>query len=186
MEPLDVDGKVINLPTSKLVLGIDPGMTGAMAWVDRRGALKEIEDMPLVANEVNYRLLSLLIPAYGRVEFAVVEKQQPFPKQGISSAFKLGACWGMILGILATYEIPIREVSPSVWKKKLPGLGRDKNLSRKMAMSRWPQQADLFKRKMDDGRAEAALMAIAEMGDPQTVAPPRRVINRRPLDADLG
>ena len=184
MEP--VDGKVINLPTSKLVLGIDPGMTGAMAWVDRRGVLKEIEDMPVVANEVNYRLLSLLIPAYGRVEFAVVEKQQTFPKQGVVSAFKLGACWGMILGILATYEIPIREVRPNDWKKKLPGLGKDKNLSRKMAMSRWPQHADYFKRVKDDGRAEAALMAIAVMGDPQTAPPPRRVIQRVALDADLG
>lgn len=185
MEPLDVDGKVINLPQSKLVLGIDPGMTGAMAWVDRRGVLKEIEDMPLVGNEVNYRLLSLLIPAYGRVEFAVVEKQQPFPKQGISSAFKLGASWGMILGILATYEIPIHEVSPAVWKKKLPGLGKDKNLSRKLAMARWPQHADLFKRVKDDGRAEAALMTIAVMGDPHEAPPPKRVINRLPLDADL-
>lgn len=184
MEPLEVDGKVINLPQSKLVLGIDPGLTGAMAWVDRRGALIEIEDMPVVANEVNYRLLSLLIPAYGRVEFAVVEKQQPFPKQGISSAFKLGACWGMILGILTTYEIPIHEVTSAVWKKSL-GLGRDKNLSRKLAMNRWPQQADLFKRVKDDGRAEAALMAVAVMGDPHTAPQPRRVIQRRPLDADL-
>jgi hypothetical protein len=36
-----------------------------------------------------------------------------------------------------------------------------KDMARSKAINRWPAQADKFKRKMDDGRAEAALIGIA-------------------------
>ena len=38
-----------------------------------------------------------------------------------------------------------------------------KDASRAEAIRRWPAQAELFARKKDDGRAEAALIAIAGM-----------------------
>jgi hypothetical protein len=34
-------------------------------------------------------------------------------------------------------------------------------MARSNAINRWPGKAELFKRKMDDGRAEAALIALA-------------------------
>jgi hypothetical protein len=36
-----------------------------------------------------------------------------------------------------------------------------KDMARSKAINRWPGKAVLFKRKMDDGRAEAALIAVA-------------------------
>jgi hypothetical protein len=36
-------------------------------------------------------------------------------------------------------------------------------MSRARAIERWPDKADLFKRKLDHGRADAANLAIAGM-----------------------
>jgi hypothetical protein len=142
------------------VLGIDPGLKGALAWVNLSGTLLEIEDMPLVDNTVNAKLLSNLIVGYGKLECAVVERQQSFPKQGVASSFKTGMGYGIIIGVLAALDIPTFFLTSSQWKKVLH-LTKDKELSRSKAIARWPAEADFFKRKLDEGRAEAALLAMS-------------------------
>ena len=148
------------------VLGIDPGLKGALAWVNTAGSLIEVEDMPLVDNEVNAKLLANLIVGYGSLECAVVERQQAFPKrpdgrgQGTVSAFKTGTGYGIIIGVLAALNIPTFFLSSTQWKKVLH-LTSDKELSRKRALERWPADADLFKLKKHEGRAEAALLAVS-------------------------
>ena len=141
------------------VLGIDPGLKGALAWVSRSGELLAIEDMPLVDNEVNAKLLASLIGGTGR-ECAVVERQQSMPKQGVSSSFKTGVSYGTLLGVLAALDVPTFIVSSSVWKKALH-LTNDKEMSRKRALERWPGAVDYFKLKKYEGRAEAALLAVS-------------------------
>ena len=42
-----------------------------------------------------------------------------------------------------------------------PGKDRAKDAARTKAIRRWPAKAPLFARKRDDGRAEAALIAVA-------------------------
>ena len=148
------------------VVAIDPGLHGALAWVNTSGLLIEVEDMPLVDNEVNAKLLANLIVGYGSVECAVVERQQAFPKrpdgrgQGTASAFKTGTGYGIIIGVLAALNIPTFFLSPTQWKKVLH-LTNDKELSRKRALERWPNDANLFKLKKHEGRAEAALLAVS-------------------------
>jgi hypothetical protein len=41
--------------------------------------------------------------------------------------------------------------------------GTNQDASRGMAIARWPQHAELFKRKKDDGRSDAALIAIVSL-----------------------
>jgi len=53
----------------------------------------------------------------------------------------------------------VQYVTPSKWKAHF-GLTRDKGVSRGMAMQRFPEYAEKFKRVKDDGRAEAALIAL--------------------------
>ena len=55
-------------------------------------------------------------------------------------------------------SIPTIHVSPGKWKKHF-GLTSDKEKSRALAIATWPQ-SDHFRRKKDDGRAEAALTAL--------------------------
>lgn len=141
------------------VIGIDPGLKGALAWVASTGTLLAVEDMPIVDKEVNAKLLADLIRSTGR-ECAVVERQQSMPKQGVSSVFKTGVGYGTILGVLAALDVPTFIVSSSVWKKTLH-LTNDKEMSRKRALERWPENSDYFRLKKYEGRAEAALLAVA-------------------------
>jgi crossover junction endodeoxyribonuclease RuvC len=148
------------------VLGIDPGLHGALAWVGQDGRLDQIEDMPVVDDKVNAALMAKLIIGYGRLECAVVEEQQAFPKrpdgrgQGTVSAFKTGVGFGIIIGVLGALEIPTYYVRPAVWKKVLH-LPADKEPCRKAALDRWPNHSDLFRYKKNADRAEAALIAVA-------------------------
>jgi crossover junction endodeoxyribonuclease RuvC len=140
------------------VIGVDPGLKGALAWVNEFGFLTEIEDMPVVDNEVNANLLANLIVAYGPVECVLVERQQSFPKQGVASSFKTGTGYGIIIGVLAGLHVPAFYWAPSTWKKTMH-LSSNKELSRKRALERWPDQSEYFKLKKHEGRAEAALLA---------------------------
>jgi hypothetical protein len=145
---------------SSKVLGIDPGLKGALAFLYLDGDIAEIEDMPCIGNVVNAYMLANLIEGYGPVKMAVVERAQSMPRQGIAGAFNYGVSYGKILGVLATLHIPITEIASSQWKKKWR-LGKDKNLSRKRASDMFPTWADHFNLVKHDGRAEAVLMAMA-------------------------
>jgi crossover junction endodeoxyribonuclease RuvC len=53
---------------------------------------------------------------------------------------------------------------PPVWKRAVgigPGKAGAKDMARSEAIRRWPDMAGLFARAKDDGRAEAALIAVA-------------------------
>ena len=138
------------------VLGIDPGKTGALAWV-RDGQLYHVEDMPdLTGAALGARLADLL--AGHRPNVAVVESQVGRPSQSSSASFTFARDYGVILGALGALDVPTVHVTPAAWKRTLR-LSKDKNASRQRASELWPDKSELFARVRDDGRAEAALIA---------------------------
>lgn len=145
-----------------LILGIDPGLTGAIAFYDPiLKSIHHVSDIPLnpTTNTIDLYALSNLINQHAlQTALACVEDPSAMPNQGVVSMFTFGKVCGIINGIVASNNIPLFHVKPSVWKKIL-GLSSDKNLSRAMAAQKFPSSSDLFKRKKDDGRAEAALLA---------------------------
>lgn len=151
-----------------LIVGIDPGISGAIAFM-RDGDLVNVEDLPVVEvahgkgsrEELSPQLLhDRLLDADVRIDVAVLEDVNAFG-MGRTSAFRFGENVGTIKGVLAASGIRTVMVTPQKWKKAM-GLGRDKALSRARAIELWPDSSHLFKRKMDHNRAEAAL--IAEWG----------------------
>lgn len=110
-----------------------------------------------------YALGQVLAPpaTYAR-QMAVLEKVQTRPGQGISSAFRFGEGFGAIRMALVGFSYEDRLVTPATWKAHF-GLSRDKGVSRSYAASRFPKYAQLFARAKDDGRAEAALLALYGM-----------------------
>lgn len=155
---------------SDLIVGIDPGFSGALAFYhieNDRPFL--VIDMPLLKvqkgkgklqSEIDTAALAEAIAELSqRIKFAVVEDVHAMPGQGVVSMFRFGESKGIILGVLASHQIPIYLVAPATWKM-LTGLSRDKNASRHKVMSMYPESADDFKRVKDDGRAEALLLAI--------------------------
>ena len=145
-----------------LVLGIDPGLTGALAVLDADGIPELVADLPVIRDRSlawidGGALQSILLDAIrGRQCRAVVERVSAMPKQGIASAFGFGVGFGAVLATLQTLRLPLELVTPAVWKRAL-GLSSDKRASLDKARLLFPT-ADLSLAK-HDGRAEALLLA---------------------------
>ncbi len=135
-------------------LGIDPGATGAIALVIHTGELWWVEDMP---DPLHGAAIESLLRNEGPFT-AAVEDVHSMPGQGVASSFKFGKHFGMVLGALGYAHIPYTLVTPNRWKKA-QRVTADKDTSRARAIELWPSHADKFKRKKDNGRAEAALIA---------------------------
>jgi hypothetical protein len=137
-------------------LGVDPGATGALAAVLDTGNLLWVEDMP---DPLHGALIGDLLddPQWGNY-VAAVEAVHSMPGQGVSSTFKFGTSYGIVLGALGYARIPYRLVTPNQWKKAMR-VTSDKDTARERATELWPGSASLFARKKDNGRAEAALIA---------------------------
>jgi hypothetical protein len=146
-----------------VIVGIDPGKTGAIALVTDTGELFDVIDMPNTGPVgVGAALRKYNPGTYNTANhfkrLAVVEAVHAMPKQGVTSSFNFGVGYGAILGGLGALGIPVTLISASKWKRDM-GLTSDKNLSRRRAVERWPADAARFARVKDDGRAEAALIA---------------------------
>lgn len=146
-----------------VVLGIDPGVCGAIAIVGD-GCIY-CHDMPTTEINGKRRVcpvgLTAAIQAIREahvVEMAVLEHVQGVQGTGATSAFSFGRGFGIVEGVLAACYLPHTLVRPQVWTKAL-GLSRDKGAHRDAASRLWPEESGLFSRVKDDGRADAALMA---------------------------
>jgi len=146
-----------------LLIGIDPGVSGAIAVVgDGRIACR---DMPTVEINGKRRVcpagLTAALQAIRHeghsVEMVILEHVQGVQGTGATSAFSFGRSFGVVEGVLSGLFLRHALVRPQVWTKAL-GVSRDKGSHRAAAARLWPQHADLFARVKDDGRADAALL----------------------------
>ena len=148
-----------------IVLGIDPGLSGALAFYDTVSEALVVMDMPTVEvtrngkskREVSPALVADMVAGKG-VEKAFMERVSAMPGQGVSSMFSFGRSSGVVEGVLAAYEIPTTLVTPQAWMKAM-GVRAGKDGSRERAMQLFPQYADQFARKKDNGRSDAVLIA---------------------------
>jgi crossover junction endodeoxyribonuclease RuvC len=110
--------------------------------------------------------LARIIDARARdIDFAYLEYQSARPTDGGASAFKVGVGFGMLKMLLASNFIPYRVVTPQSWRRFMKLTG-DKDYSRAMASQLMPKEAHQWARKKDDGRAEAALIALYGQSHP--------------------
>ncbi len=142
-----------------IVIGVDPGITGAIALFNSEKHTVEVFDTPVAGGEIDYTgLASLMDFRFTLADFAYIEKVHAMPKQGVSSTFKFGTTLGAVMMAVAMCNVPRILVSPTEWKMRM-GLNNDKSKSLKRAIELFPKSADSFKLKKHDGRAEAALLA---------------------------
>jgi crossover junction endodeoxyribonuclease RuvC len=144
--------------TPPVVIGIDPGLSGAIAALDAiDGRLIWVEDMPALGKRVNAAHLADLLEGE-RIVTAAVEAVHAMPRQGVSSSFNFGVSLGIVLGVLGALDVPVTHPTPAAWKKAM-GVTADKASSRRRATDLWPAMSGTFARVKDDGRAESALIA---------------------------
>lgn len=148
------------------VLGVDPGATGALAMLDTDLDALVVRDMPnaLVRTgktqrrQISEVWLADLLHAFDP-DHAWIERVHALPRQGVTSSFSFGLAYGLVRGVLAALQVPVSLVTPNEWKRHFR-LGPDKHEARLVAARLFPASAHAFARSADDGRAEAALLAL--------------------------
>jgi crossover junction endodeoxyribonuclease RuvC len=130
-------------------IGIDPGKSGTIAWIDADGACsftKKLGD--LTERDIRNALTEITNAC------AVLEKVSSSPQMGVVSAFTFGKGYGTLLGILAGANIPYVEVSPQKWQAALGCRTKgDKNVSKRKAEQLFPAT------KITHANADALLLA---------------------------
>lgn len=153
-----------------LYLGIDPGVTGAIAVLDDTdGSLFICELQPSVNESIGVALTN----AERESDICLVAVERPVPMSGnagtIAKQFQL---FGEILGWLAGAELPHEIVTPQKWQKAvLPTLpkGRDKvkRATVEWALSRFPKtnfkRTEKCSKPWQDACDAAALAVYAKM-----------------------
>jgi len=103
-----------------LTIGVDPGMTGAIAILSAAGDFELVADLPIVRDRSlawcdGSALQSMLLEAIGgRQSRALVERVSAMPKQGVASSFLFGVGFGSILSVIQAMHIPLEFVTPAV------------------------------------------------------------------------
>jgi hypothetical protein len=162
------------------IVGIDPGLTGALAFFVNYGFdmkmlyVKDAPRLDLGRGQLDAHGIAGMLKEFGCKDLLVViERQQAMPflavdkktglakKQGAVSAFKTGYGYGIYMGILAALGISHAVVGAQTWQKEMyqGAVGAGKERSLYVVKQLFP---DLIIPKGKHGRADAVL--IAEYG----------------------
>ena len=168
-----------------LIIGCDPGASGAIAFLSPEGSLLAVEDIPVDRTQVGKhsrskvsipRLLTLLKGAEGarffveEPEFRPMQKRNPktgelvAQQMGVAGAGAFGITYGCLITAAVASGCALIEVRARVWKQAL-GLHAGKEDSQRMVANLFPAQAALFARVKDHNRAEAALIGYWGLRD---------------------
>ena len=152
-----------------LIIGIDPGITGAICFFED-GELKDVIDMPTMASgnknkkQINgsqiFNEISLRIQNHKSENInVVVEQVSAMPGQGVTSMFNFGQSFGILKGICTAMQLPMYFVRPAKWKKYFNLLNSEKDASRTRAIEIFPYFSSQLSRKKDSNKADAILIA---------------------------
>lgn len=173
--------------TLRITFGIDPGISGAIA-VLADGVPISVDDMPVMEigdkSEVDAAKLAAIIRGVraanpGAYVSGCIERVRAMPprggggkvcpacgsecgkrRAGAQSSMNFGDNYGKAKAAFEILGIPYTRAEPQSWKRHYGLIGQDKDASRILAIARFPSMADRLKRKKDNGRAEALLIAL--------------------------
>ena len=158
-----------------LIIGCDPGLTGAISLLCSSKGVLACEDLPTSTNGqtsgkmlrwVDCGALQVLLSDWSvRFEFAqesihaVVERpiaMPTLPAQTVASQFDtFGVVRALVSGRVSMQGLTV--VNPRVWKGSF-GLKADKNASIALARKLYPAAGHYLSRKKDHNRAESILI----------------------------
>ena len=152
-----------------LIIGIDPGISGAICFFDN-GQVKEIINMPVMADgkknkrQVNgpqtYNEILKRINNYPKKDIIVViEQVSAMPGQGVTSMFNFGQSFGVIKGICSAMQLSMFFIRPAKWKKYFGLIKTEKDASRTKVIEIFPYISSELSRKKDSNKADAVLIA---------------------------
>ena len=149
------------------IIGIDPGLSGAIAVMHDKKVIN-MYDMPVMAEgKKNKRqlnssqLVNIIKDNINEDEetIVVVEQVNAMPGQGVTSMFNFGQTFGAIKGVCAALKLPIFFVRPSKWKKHFELINSSKDASRTKVIEMYPTLSGQLAKKRDVNRSDAVLIA---------------------------
>lgn len=147
-----------------LIIGIDPGITGALAALDAESlALVDVVDMPTLLEgkkrRVNGSQLGRILRQWKSdpIQMVYLEQVHSMPGQGVASMFSMGRSFGSAETAVTLLGLPLTYVSPVKWKRRARLIGKDKDVARTRAIELYPNAP--LSRKKDHNRADAMLIA---------------------------
>ncbi|HFS8111095.1 TPA: crossover junction endodeoxyribonuclease RuvC [Enterobacter asburiae] len=150
-----------------VVLGIDPGCSGALVIVTEQGGYIDHLAMPTIKvgtkSRVNGAAVAAWLRQYG-INHAYLEQVGAMPGQGTASMFTFGHAAGVAEGILQGLNIPYTLVTPQAWKKSAGLIGSDKDAARSRAIQLYPELRALDAKAKGQAIADALLIARFGVG----------------------
>ena len=149
------------------ILGIDPGVNGAICIL-KKGKILEVYEMPTMIDgkknkkQVNgAEVTNIFMKEIGNENESrvVIEHVNAMPGQGVTSMFNFGQSFGVIKGICAALRLPIHFVRPVKWKKHFNLIHTNKDASRTKVIEIFPYISSKLSRKKDSNKADSILIA---------------------------
>lgn len=141
------------------IIGIDPGQSGGIAWIDEKGRVC-VEKMPETLADL-WELMESITTGFAafrasnKLMFkAYIEQVNSSPQMGVKSAFTFGNGYGHLEMALTAAGIPFERVKPQKWQKAMGCMTKgDKNVTKRRAQEVYPQL------KVTHATADALLIA---------------------------
>ena len=152
-----------------LIIGIDPGISGSICFLND-GKILDVIEMPTMTdgkknkkqvngsqifNEISKRINNIDVKEV-RV---VIEQVSAMPGQGVTSMFNFGQTFGILKGICSAMQLSMYFVRPAKWKKYYGLINSEKDASRTRAIEMFPYFSSQLSKKKDSNKADAILIA---------------------------
>lgn len=154
-----------------IIIGIDPGLSGAIATINLKGKPLRIMLMPVVKVGKRRQLDEQAIREFFErrilsIEHIFIEKVHSMPGQGVVSTFTFGTGWGILRGLCAGLHLPYTLVAPTTWKRSMcRDVPKGKGASVLIAKRLWPNiNLKPTPRSKKDNNGLADAICIAEYG----------------------
>ena len=152
-----------------LIIGIDPGISGSICFLED-GKILDVIEMPTMAEgkknkrQVNgsqiYNEIFQRIQNISKQNIRVIiEQVSAMPGQGVTSMFNFGQSFGILKGICSAMQLPMYFVRPAKWKKYFGLIKSEKDASRTKVIEMFPYFSSQLSKKKDSNKADAILIA---------------------------
>jgi len=125
----------------KLIIGIDPGKSGGIAWITDNGiAVEAMPDTSLDLWELINDIVSDIPKSFRPADcIAYLEQVHSSPQMGVKSAFTFGNGFGHLEMALTAANVPFQRIRPQDWQKSLGCMSKgDKNVTKQRAQELFP------------------------------------------------
>jgi len=152
-----------------LVIGIDPGISGSICFLED-GKILDVIEMPIMnegkknkkqvnGSQIYNEILERIKTLEKKNIRVIIEQVSAMPGQGVTSMFNFGQSFGILKGICSAMQLPMFFVRPAKWKKYFNLINSEKDASRTRAIEIFPYFSTQLSKKKDANKADAILIA---------------------------